>query len=78
MTDFAKMMKDLQTHRDELRLQLHLASKEAEEEWQALTEEWDRFLTRAEFEKSAEEVGEAAREVGLKMKAAYDRLKKAT
>lgn len=78
MADIAKMMKDLQTRRDELRLQLHLASKEAEEEWQELTEEWDKFLTRAQFDKSAEEVGEAAKEVGLKMKAAYDRLKKAT
>lgn len=78
MTDFAKMMKDLQTRRDELRVQLHLASKEAEDEWQGLTKEWDEFLTRAQFDKSAEEVGEAAREVGLKMKAAYDRLKKAT
>lgn len=78
MTDITKMLADLQQRRDELRLQLHLASKEAEDEWQALTEEWDKFLTRSQFEQSAEEVGEAARQVGLKMKAAYDRMKKAT
>lgn len=78
MTDITKMLADIQQRRDELRLQLHLASKEAEDEWQALTEEWDKFLTRSQFEQSAEEVGEAARQVGLKMKAAYDRMKKAT
>ena len=46
-------------------------------EWAELTEEWDKFLSRAEFDKSADEVGEAARQLGLKMKAAYDRMKKA-
>ncbi|WP_170422177.1 MULTISPECIES: hypothetical protein [Ruegeria] len=71
-------MKDLQQRRDELKLQLHLASKEAEDEWTELQAEWDKFLTKAEFEKSAEEVGEAARDLGLKMKAAYDKMKKAT
>lgn len=77
MTDIAKILAEMQQRRDELRLQLHLASKEAEDEWQELTTEWDKFLSRSQFEKSAEEVGDAAKEVGLKMKAAYDRMKKA-
>lgn len=76
--DLTVLMKDLQQRRDELKLQLHLASKEAEDEWTELQAEWDKFLTKAEFEKSAEEVGEAARDLGLKMKAAYDKMKKAT
>ena len=63
--------------RDELRLQLHLGTKEAEEEWQNLTIEWDKFLSEAQFDQSKEEVGEAARELGLKMKNAYDRFKAA-
>ncbi len=76
MTDLKSILAELEQKRDELKLQLHLGSKEAEEEWQALTAEWDRFLTRSQFEKTAEEVGEAAREVGLRMKEAYDRMKK--
>ncbi|MDJ0858659.1 MAG: hypothetical protein QNJ03_06250 [Dinoroseobacter sp.] len=76
MVDLTKLMEELAQSRDELKLQLHLASKEAEDEWQELTDEWDKFLTRAEFDKSAEEVGEAARDLGLKMKAAYDRMRK--
>lgn len=77
MTDIAKWMADLEKVRDELRLQLHLGAKEAEEEWDGLQRDWDSFLSRAQFEKSEEEVGEAARALGLKMKAAYERLKKA-
>ncbi|PRY25445.1 hypothetical protein CLV78_102624 [Aliiruegeria haliotis] len=77
MADIDKLMEDLKRTRDEMRLQLHLASKEAENEWGELTGEWDKFLTRAQFDKSSEEVGEAAKELGLRMKAAYDRFKKA-
>jgi hypothetical protein len=70
------MMKDLQQRRDELKLQLHLASKEAEDEWEDLMSEWDKFLSRSQFDKSAEEVGESARQLGLRMKSAYDNMKK--
>lgn len=76
MPSFSDLMDDLKQRRDELRLQLHLGSKEAEEEWAELTAEWDKFLTRTQFEKNAEEVGEAAREIGLKMKEAYDKMRK--
>lgn len=75
--DVTQWMQDLKQKRDELRLQMHLGAQEAEEEWDALMADWDSFLSRAQFEKSEEEVGEAARELGLKMKAAYERFKKA-
>ncbi len=77
MATFKEMMDELAQARDELLLQLHLGSKEAEDEWTELTQEWDRFLTKTQFDKSAEEVGDAARDLGIKMKAAYDRMKKA-
>jgi hypothetical protein len=77
MSDISKWMAELKQTRDEMRLQLHLGAKEAEEEWDGLMKDWDAFLSRAQFDKSGEEVGEAARELGLKMKAAYDRFKKA-
>ena len=75
MTTLSDLIADLMQKRDELRLQLHLGTKEAEDEWQALTEEWDKFVSKAQFDQSKEEVGEAARELGLKMKDAYDRFK---
>lgn len=77
MIDLTKLSADLQRRRDELKLHLHLASKDAEGEWHELMAEWDKFLTKSQFDKSSEEVGEAARELGLKLKAAYDRMKKA-
>lgn len=77
MTDLADLLADMKQKRDELRLQLHLGTKEAEREWEELMVQWDRFLTVSQFEKSSDEIGEAARELGLKMKDAYDRMKKA-
>jgi len=73
LDDFAKKMK---TARDELRLQLHLGSKEAEAEWEELQAKWDSFVSKTELDKSAAEVGDAAKELGLKLKAAFDRMRK--
>ena len=77
MTNIADFIADMKQKRDELRLQLHLGTKDAEVEWEELTAEWDKFLSQAQFDKSQEEVGEAARDLGLRMKQAYDRFKKA-
>ena len=77
MADLGDIIADLKQKRDELRLQLHLGTKDAEQEWEELMTQWDRFLTVSQFEKSSDEIGEAARELGLRMKDAYDRMKKA-
>ncbi|MGR3661741.1 MAG: hypothetical protein ACU0CA_11235 [Paracoccaceae bacterium] len=78
MEDESDPLADLKQKRDELKLHLHLASKDAEDKWEEMTGEWDNFLTRAQFEKSSEEIAEAAKEMGLKMKAAFDRMKDAS
>lgn len=78
MSDYSKMMAELKQLRDELRLQLHLASKEAEDEWDKAMAKWDKFATAAQFDKSKEEVGEAARKLGIELKEAFDRFRKAT
>lgn len=76
MADLVTLMAELQKKRDEIKLQLHLGTMEAEEEWDTLVSNWDKFISKMQFDQSADEVGEAARELGLKMKAAYDRTKK--
>lgn len=78
MTDISELIADMKQKRDELKLQLHLASKEAEDEWEDLTGQWDKFLSRAQLEKSGDEIGEAAKDLGMKMKDAYERLRKAS
>lgn len=77
MSDLDDLMEDLRQKRDELKLMMHLASKDAEDEWNEVMSDWHKFLSAAQFEKSADEVGDAARDLGLKMKAAFDRLKNA-
>ncbi len=72
MIDFKNLMAELQQKRDEIKVQLHLGSMEAEQEWDGLVSEWDKFLSTSQFDQTAEEVGEAARRLGLKMMAAYD------
>lgn len=76
MTDFDVWLESLRQKRDEMKLQLHLASKEAEDEWDELVSDWDRFVHSAQLEKSAEEVGDAARELGVRIKTAFDRMRK--
>ena len=77
MTDTDDWLAELKKLRDEVRLHLHLGARDAEDELDQLMKEWYRFASRAQFDKSADEVGDAAKELGLKMKAAYDRLNKA-
>lgn len=76
MTDFDDFTAKLKQTRDELKLQMHLASKEAEEEWEDLIKDWDAFVHKTQLDKSADEVGEAAKELGIKIKSAFDRLRK--
>ncbi len=75
MSNVSEMIEELKRKRDELRLQMNLASKDAEQQWHEFSAEWDKFLEQTQFEKSREEVGEAARELGHKLKDAYDRFK---
>jgi hypothetical protein len=77
MAEISDLIAEMMQKRDELRLKLHLGSKDAKDEWEDLTAEWDKFLSAAQFDKSSEEVGEAAKQLGLQMKEAYDRFKKA-
>jgi len=77
MKEWDTVLNDLRRMRDELRLQLHLAGKEAEQEWDDIVKEWDRFVSKAQLEQSAEEIGEAAKALGLKIKEAYERARKA-
>jgi len=84
MADFDELVQDLKQMRDELRVQIHLASKEAKEEWEELEEKMEDFSTKAKkFSKDAklketgEGLGEALGKVGHELKLGYGRLKKA-
>ena len=77
MVDASKFFDDLKTKRDELALQMHLASKEAKDEWEKLEGQWKEFSHNADFDKTAGGISEAMKSLGHELKEGYERLRKA-
>ena len=77
MSDFDELIADLKQKRDELRVQMHLASKEVQDEWQELEDKMNDFVARAELEKTGEGLGEAFRGLGQELKQGYERIRDA-
>ena len=77
MPDIEKMIAELKQKRDELALQIHLGSKEVQDEWEALEKKWGEFSAEAKLEQSAGDIGDAASALGDELKSAYDRIRKA-
>lgn len=77
MPDLTKLAEDLKRARDEIRLKIHLGSKEVQDEWSELEQRWNSFESRAEFDKSAKDVGDALKILGSELKDAYTRIRRA-
>lgn len=77
MTKIPSVFDDLKLIRDEIRLQIHLASMEARDEWDELETKWEKFSARAKLKEGTEEIGEVAEELAREIKAGYAKLKKA-
>jgi ElaB/YqjD/DUF883 family membrane-anchored ribosome-binding protein len=77
MTDTPKsydeLVSDLQQLRDELRLQIHLGSKEAQDEYEKLEQKWDELMQ--EGQPLAEAVSDTAKNVGAAVDLAASELK---
>ena len=77
MADFDDILEELKQKRDELRVQMHLASKEAQEEWEELEDKMKEFSRRAQLERTGDDVGEALGNLGREIKQGYQRLRNA-
>jgi vacuolar-type H+-ATPase subunit D/Vma8 len=77
MGDFEDLVADLKQKRDELRLKIHLASKEAQDEWEELEEKMQDFSSKAELGKTGEGLGEALGKLGEELKLGYKRIRSA-
>lgn len=77
MSEFDDLIDELKQKRDELRLKIHLASKDAQDEWQELEEKMQDFSSRAELGKTGEGLGEALGKLGLELKLGYQRVRDA-
>lgn len=84
MTDLNSLIEELKQKRDELRLQVNLASKDIKDEWEDLEEKMEefsgkakRFADDAKLKDTGEGLGEALGKLGHELKLGYDRLRKA-
>ncbi len=77
MPDIHKLVDDLKTARDEVKLHIHLGSKEAQAEWAELEKRWNAFRSKTEIERSAGELSGTVKKLGSELKDAYVRLRKA-
>ena len=84
MTDINKLIEELKQKRDELRVQVNLASKDFKDEWEDLEEKMAEFSDKAKqfaddakLKETGEGLGEALGKLGHELKLGYDRLRKA-
>ena len=68
-----EMIDSLKQLRDELRLKIHLGSKEAQDQYDALEQKWDQMMKDSQPVKDA--VSDTARGVGVAAELAVDELK---
>ena len=77
MSEFDDLISDLKQKRDELRVRIHLASKEAQEEWQELEDKMDDFVSKADLGRTGEGIGDALGQLGQELKLGYKRVRDA-
>lgn len=77
MADFDKMLQDLKEKRDELRVRIHLASRELQDEWQELEQKMEDFSRRARLKESGTAVSKALGALGTELKSGYTRIHRA-
>ena len=77
MSEIDDLVADLKQKRDELRLKIHLASKEAQDEWEELEDKMQEFSSRAELGKTSEGLGDALGKLGQELKIGYKRIRDA-
>jgi restriction endonuclease S subunit len=76
-----KVLKELKTERDNLKVQLHLLNMDAKEEWNELENKYENFKAKASIvaeatEDSTGEVVEALKLVGEELHEGYKRIKR--
>ena len=84
MGEFDDLVEELKQKRDELRVQLHLATREAKDEWEELEAKMEEFTAKAkefaedaQIKETGEGVGEALGQLGSEIKKGYERLRNA-
>lgn len=84
MADIDDLIEELKQKRDELRVRMHLASKEAQDEWEDLEKKMDHFSAQAKkfaadakLKETGSGLGEALGKLGDELKLGYKRIRDA-
>lgn len=77
MSDWETLSGELRRMRDELKLKIHLGSRDAQDRWAELETRWARFEAEARLRQTSREVGAALDLLGSELKEGYERLRKA-
>lgn len=77
MTDINKIIGELKQTHDELKLQVHLGSKEVQDEWAELEKKWTTFESKAKLGESMGDIGDAAGKLGGELADAFRKIKAA-
>ena len=84
MADFDDMLEELKQKRDELRVQMNLASKEVKEEWDELEDKMEEFSAKAKklaadakLKETGSGLGDALGQLGHEIKLGYERIRDA-
>lgn len=77
MSDIDDLVLSLKQMRDELRLQIHLARKEVQDDLEELEEKLDDMAAKAQLAETGEGVSEAIEQLGQELKLGYQRIRDA-
>ncbi|MBD8877493.1 hypothetical protein [Roseibium polysiphoniae] len=77
MADIDALFSELKQTRDEVKLKIHLGSKELQDEWDELEGKWEDFEAKAKLGESAENIGEATSLLGTELSTAFKKIKSA-
>lgn len=82
MAEIDDMILELRQKRDKLRVKVHLASKEAQEEWEGLEKKMDhlvygerKFAEDAKLNETESGIGDALVHLGQELRLGYERVR---
>lgn len=76
MSALENLKTELAALRDEAKVQAHLGSMEAQQEWQEAETKWNHFVAEARLHDSGQNIKSALEILGDELRASYERLKK--
>ncbi|MGI9371474.1 MAG: hypothetical protein ACR2OJ_03185 [Hyphomicrobiales bacterium] len=77
MIDVEAIAQELKTTRDEIKLKIHLGSKELQEEWDELEKKYDDAVDNMKLDQTAEDIGAAGELMIDELKKGFERIKAA-